>query len=145
MEIRPFQASDQALIQTFLEDSEADLSVSTPDDYFDDLKAVATAYEGGAFFVAVDGTTLIGIGGLSPKGEVVRIRVSSTHRRKGVASGILEAILNAAVELKFDELFLHTAESQQAACRLYEAAGFEESARGELFGNRVIAYKKRLR
>ena len=101
-------------------------------------------FDGGAFIVAEENGEIVGMGGLLPSGEVVRMRTDPRYQRRGIATLVLDALEAEAVQLGFRELHLHTLETQVKAQRLYEKCGFQESARGKIHGNPVVQYRKPL-
>ena len=140
MHIRPFEPEDQAAIEQLQEEGMAELDVLTPAGYFDDLASIAEAFEGGVFLVAEIEGAAAGMGGLTPEGEVVRMRVSASYRRQGIALALLNQLVERARALEMKRVFLHTLVSQQAAQNLYLKYGFHEAGRGKLHGNHVVAY-----
>ena len=69
------------------------------------------------------------------------MRVGAIYRRRGIATQILRALIESASVLGMDRVYLHTLEEQHSAQSLYTHFGFTESGRGELHGNRVVAYE----
>lgn len=57
--------------------------------------------------------------------EVRRMYVHREHRRKGIASAVLEHLVGCARQLGYSRLVLETGHKQLAAMRLYEAYAFE--------------------
>ena len=140
--IREHQPGDLPGILALQAAADVDLAARVPDDFYDDLRHVDAAYHGGALLVAELDGTIVGMGGLLPTGEIVRMRTDPGQRRKGIASGILSALLARAGQRRLKRVFLHTLREQTAAQQLYLTAGFRESGRGEIHGNPVIAYEK---
>lgn len=145
MSIRPYTSSDRSAVLALRANSDAGLAATVPASFYDDLQSIDTAYEGGAFVIAESEDMIVGMGGLLRTGEIVRMRVAAQHRRKGIASQILEALLLRARELGLSRVFLHTLSEQFAGQQLYQATGFHESERGEIHGNSIIGYEKDLR
>jgi putative acetyltransferase len=83
------------------------------------------------FWTAWDGDELLGCGALKeldPKsGEVKSMRTANAHRRKGIASKILEHIINEAERRGYDCLNLETGSFPEfaPARELYIRYGFE--------------------
>ena len=65
---------------------------------------------------------------MAPEWELENIVVSSAARRKGIGSGLLAALIAAARETDSEAVFLEVRESNTAARRLYERAGFKPIA-----------------
>lgn len=141
MEIRPYRDTDQHAIDAIQHESQLHLSASTPDGFFDDLQDIPLAFSGGVFLVAVDSEEVVGFGGLLPSGEIVRMRVSSAHRRKGIALELLTQIANSASKLDIPIVYLHTLAEQEAAISLYARFGFQETDREEIHGNEVVRFE----
>jgi len=139
--IRPYAPEDQPQIEAIQEESQSSLAAVTPDGYFEDLSNIPLAFSEGAFLVAVSKDEIAGYGGLLPSGEIVRMRVASIHRRRGIATRLLRALVDSARKLGKDRIYLHTLEEQTSAQLLYTSFGFSESARGVLLENSVVAYE----
>lgn len=145
LHVRPYRPTDHDGVSALRGSSEADLSATVPQNFYDDLGTIEATYEGGAFLVAELDGTVIAMGGLLATGEIVRMRVLSEHRRKGIASAILTALITRARELGMDRVFLHTLTEQRAARQLYLAHRFRETGQGEIHGNSVVGYECVLR
>ena len=139
--VRPYVSTDLAQIRQIHTASEADLSAVAPDGFFDDLDNIPVAYRSGLFLVCEREREVAGFGGLFPTGEIVRMRVASKYRRKGIATLVLNGLVEGARTLGMRRVYLHTLEEQRPAHALYEKFGFVESGRGEIHGNKVIAYE----
>ena len=61
------------------------------------------------------------------EGEIVNVAVAETHRRKSVASRLLEQLFTQSEELQVDNFFLEVRESNQPAIQLYKKFGFNEA------------------
>jgi len=83
------------------------------------------------FWTAREGNDLLGFGALKAlnqiSGEVKSMRTAPAHIRKGVAAGILEALIAEARARKYQTLYLETGATDefQPARRLYLKYGFE--------------------
>ncbi len=81
------------------------------------------------YFVAKENGEVIGYGGfwhVADEGDITNIAVAPIHRRKGVASRILEEMIKTANQKKLSLLTLEVRESNIAAIALYEGFGFEK-------------------
>ena len=58
--------------------------------------------------------------------ELQRIAVAATHRRTGVASGLLARVEQEALTRHADRLLLEVREDNHGACAFYAARGFTE-------------------
>ncbi|MBD2107302.1 GNAT family N-acetyltransferase [Nodosilinea sp. FACHB-13] len=83
------------------------------------------------FWTAWDGDDLLGCGALKEldltSGEVKSMRTPAAHRRKGIASSILEHIIDVARHRSYTHLYLETGSfpAFAPARTLYERYGFE--------------------
>lgn len=83
------------------------------------------------FWTAWDGDDLLGCGALkeldATSGEIKSMRTPAVHRRKGIASGILEHIIDAARQRGYTHLYLETGAfpAFAPARTLYARYGFE--------------------
>jgi len=90
------------------------------------------------FWSAWDGPVLAGFGALKhlteSHAEVKSMRTATSHRRQGVASRILQYLIQQAIARGYSRLSLETGSMEffAAARRLYEANGFKPCAP---FGN----------
>lgn len=79
--------------------------------------------------VAYRGTQTVGCGALraidSASVEIKRMYTLPDFRGKGVASGLLTALENWALELQFKTAVLETGKKQQQAVSLYLKSGYE--------------------
>ncbi len=104
-----------------------------------DLNDIATSYGHGVFVVArlgglVDGV-LVGTGALIPEGRnsgrIVRMSVDKAHRRKGIASCILNTLVEHARQRGFHILVLETTEMWDNAIGFYLRHGFRITHRAD--------------
>jgi ribosomal-protein-alanine N-acetyltransferase len=58
--------------------------------------------------------------------ELQRIAVAATHRRTGLASGLLARVEQEALTRHADQLLLEVREDNHVACAFYAARGFTE-------------------
>ena len=58
--------------------------------------------------------------------ELQRIAVAATHRRTGLASGLLARVAHEALTRHADRLLLEVREDNHVACAFYAARGFTE-------------------
>jgi ribosomal-protein-alanine N-acetyltransferase len=66
---------------------------------------------------------------LAPEWELENIAVAPGARRKGLGTQLLKALLARARETGAQAVFLEVRESNTAARRLYEKAGFQQAGR----------------
>ncbi len=81
-------------------------------------------------FIAVENEgTLIGYAGIgvaADEGELLTIAVEEKHRKKGVASKLLEYVLIFAEEWGLWSIYLEVRVSNEAALKLYHKYNFDE-------------------
>jgi [ribosomal protein S18]-alanine N-acetyltransferase len=61
--------------------------------------------------------------------ELENLVVANQHRRRGLASQLLHALIATARERNLERVLLEVRESNQAARALYEQVGFQENGR----------------
>ncbi len=105
------------------------LGASIPD-YVDAAleKLCDVAPPNGVFYLALDGDTAVGMGGLrrvsDGVGEIKRMFVPKPFRGAGLGASILGRLVEDARSFGYRELVLDTAPFMTSAHRLYEAVGF---------------------
>lgn len=80
---------------------------------------------------SIDGV-VVGYAGMHhivDQGDIHNIAVTASHRRKGVATVLLAALLDYGTENDLEQLTLEVRASNQAAIALYETFGFEQVGR----------------
>lgn len=126
--VQPFTPADQpaakALILQGMEEhwGELDLSLNP------DLNDIASSYAAGVFLCAWLDGELAGTGALLPEGEgvmrVVRMSVQRERRRMGIASRILQSLLEEARRRGCHTVVLETTETWADAIGFYLWQGF---------------------
>ncbi|WP_309225333.1 GNAT family N-acetyltransferase [Quadrisphaera sp. INWT6] len=125
-------AYDSALVQTLVEEVQAEYVVryGGPDDT--PLSPAEFAPPGGAFLVALVDGEPVGTAGLRDHGggdvELKRMYVRTAHRRRGYARLLLAAVEERARALGHRRLVLETGLMQPEAVALYRSAGYEDTA-----------------
>ena len=79
------------------------------------------------FFVAYEGDTFLGCGGVQisfEQGDILTVGVEPAARRKGVGSALLTALIEGFCARGGKQLFLEVRASNEAARKLYEKHGF---------------------
>jgi len=128
---RLFRLRRQALIEepfAFLSSPEDD-SISSPQATRSRLSSQSA---GSAVFGALDGETLIGMVGLSRdrplkaahRACIWGVFVDKEYRRAGIASRLLNHVLDHARQVGLSLVYLSVSEKTPGAKRLYESAGF---------------------
>ena len=93
-------------------------------------KTVSDSIESGkySFRIAFNMNDTAGSGGimfLPPEAEITNIAVRKEHRRHGIATMILDSLLDEALSLGCESVFLEVAGKNIPAVKLYEKFGFE--------------------
>ncbi len=102
------------------------------------------------YLVAADGDRLVGYVGLFASGDAADIQtlaVRTDQQRRGLGGQLLEAALGAAADRGAFSVLLEVRADNDAALRLYEAAGFERlSLRRGYYGSGIdaVVMRKRL-
>lgn len=118
-------------IADFLQEHLNDMNEISPPESVHALDLEALRSPNITFWSAWEDSELIGCGALkeldSRSGEVKSMRTAKTHRRKGVASKILERIIKEAKRRGYDCLYLETGSFPEfaSARALYIRYGFE--------------------
>jgi GNAT superfamily N-acetyltransferase len=101
-----------------------------------------TVEHGGAFVIAALDGAPVGCGGVqrldASTGEVRRVFVREAGRRRGVARGLLDRLVETARELGYERLRLDTGDRLPEAVALFHAAGFRDI--DDYNGNPYAAY-----
>lgn len=90
----------------------------------------------GHYLAAYIEDTLVGHGGFTAvldEGYITNIAVCPDFRRKGIAYALTESMKDEAQKLKLSFLTLEVRESNLAAIKLYEKAGFEAVGKRKSF------------
>lgn len=70
---------------------------------------------------------------ISPEWELENIVVAEQARRNGIGAALLRALLDRARQTSGKQVFLEVRDSNVAARKLYEKAGFRESGRRKMY------------
>lgn len=79
------------------------------------------------WYAALEDGQVLGYAGMQTvldEGSIGNIAVDATHRRRGIADALLQALLQDAEALSLAFLTLEVREHNAAAIRLYESRGF---------------------
>lgn len=130
LEIRTLNRNDQAVARVLILDGlrehfdELDETLNT------DLLDIYASYEeqGHVFLLAcLDGDT-VGAGGLivgEHEGQIVRVSVAASFRRRGIARALVEALVAEAALHDLDAVWMETNHDWTGAIALYRSIGFE--------------------
>ena len=120
-------------IATLLQEHLANMHEITPPGSVHALDIEALQASHITFWSAWENNHLLGCGALkeldADSGEIKSMRTSEAHRRKGVASQILEYILEVAKERGYRRLYLETGafSAFEPARSLYKCYGFQKT------------------
>ncbi len=140
VEIRPYRETDGEQVRSLF--AEVNRLLAPPDlkDVFEAYITSSIAEEigrigdyyrerDGGFWVAVDGSALVGMFGLERSGEtgmeLRRMYVAPAARRRGIGRMMLDFAERHVAGLGILRIDLSTSELQQAALALYRKAGYE--------------------
>lgn len=87
--------------------------------------------ENSYFTVALEGGRVVGYAGLrffAPEGDIANVATAPEHRRRGVASALLEDIIDFAKKRGITSLMLEVRTSNAGAVALYKKYGFVKVA-----------------
>lgn len=122
-----------------------------------DLKDIAKFYQDGScMFVVLLQGKVVGMAGIQHKGnhkpgqaELARMSVSSSIRKRGIASKLLRRLEEFCRENNYSNIILMTTNAQRAAMALYEKYGFKEIRRKSILRHlpflRHVHYEKQLK
>jgi GNAT superfamily N-acetyltransferase len=145
-------------------DSQREIAYRIVEEYYqaasvvvrEDADAFAKEYfaPGGGVWLAEDEGTIVGCIALRQLtsqpdcGEVKRLYVRPSHRGRGLADALLEALEEYARESGFVWLYLDTAADMKAAARFYERKGFfphqryNDNPQAAIFMRKAIGSKR---
>ncbi len=137
MTVRPFRASDQTTARALIEEGLGEHFGFIDRDANPDLLDIGATYAAphAAFFVAeLDGTIVGTAGVLMERNAVrmVRVGVSRQHRRRGIASALLDQVVELAQSVGAREIQAHTQPEWPDATQFYEAHGFTAYGRDDI-------------
>ncbi len=130
--IRPFQSADQQATKELILYGLGEHFGRIDPELNADLNDInATYIEPGFLFVVCEiDAILVGTGALIPEkagvGRIVRVSVSSSHRRRGIARFITNNLVSAAIKCGFSRIVVETNEDWFDAISLYQQCGFTE-------------------
>ncbi len=135
----PWRPSDRNAVVAFVSDIlVGEFGFPVLPDEFQDLEDAVAAYDGGGFWCAWAGNSLVGTLGLMPFGTsygmLRRMFVARDWRGRqhGIALGLLQALIDCARGRHIDSIFLGTTAEFPAAHAFYEKNGFVEVAKKAL-------------
>jgi GNAT superfamily N-acetyltransferase len=87
---------------------------------------------------------LHGLGSQAKIGEIKRLYVRASHRRKGLADRLLRALEQNAIQLSYEWLYLDTKDDLDPAIRFYQRHGYKRCGRYNNNPQATIFMRKRL-
>ena len=141
--IRSYTPSDQTACKALYRNGDK----VAESDHGADIEDIESAYlkpPGGHFWVAQtsDGDLVGMIGVQQPEegvGQIRRLRVAEPHRRRGIGSLLMEAVLQFCQERQYLKVKLDTFMDQEAAMRLFEKFRFVHD-RTKTLGEKQLMY-----
>ncbi len=135
--LRPFAASDQDAVRRLILTGLGEHFGFVDERLNPDLDDVWASYvrPGHLFVVAELGDEIVGTGAMVPEGpgvaRLVRMSVSSRHRRRGIGRDLVAHLVERARERGYEQLLIETNDDWHDAIGLYQACGFVEVVRAD--------------
>jgi ribosomal protein S18 acetylase RimI-like enzyme len=108
-----------------------------------DIESVYMKTPGSHFWVSTVGDEVVGMIGVQHHdagvGEIRRLRVAASHRRRGIGSLLVEEALRFCQEKQYLKITLDTFLEREPAVRLFEKFGFRHD-RSRTFAGRELMY-----
>jgi len=134
--IRPFEAGDQAVARRLILEGLGEHFGVVQEAFNPDLDDIASSYGSETFLVAELGGEVVGTGALIYEGDafgrIMRMSVRREHRRKGIASALLERLIEQARSNGCRQVVLETG-FWKDSIGFYRSRGFRETSR-DAFG-----------
>ncbi len=137
LHIRPFTVGDQDAVRRLILTGLGDHFGFVDERLNPDLDDVWASYvlPGHLFVVAELGDEIVCTVALVPEGpgiaRLVRMSVSSRHRRRGIGRALVAHLVERARERGVRQLLIETNDDWHDAIGLYQACGFVEAARAD--------------
>lgn len=151
LEFRSATNQDRSGIWSLIASVLAEYRITACEDTTDrDLRDIEQSYwkAGGAFYVLLEGTRVIGTVALHRQSastcELCRMYLSSAYRGRGLGRRLLDAALKRAKIDGYQEVQLETAAVLTEAVGLYRSAGFHKVARLPSGGNCDLVMTRRV-
>lgn len=138
MVVRPFETRDQAAARGVVLEGLGEHFGFIDASLNPDLEDIAASYlaAGQLFLVAEAEGSIVGTAGLlfesAGEARIVRMSVRSTHRRRGVATALLDALIEEARGRSLAALVARTEPHWDDATSFYARSGFEPFAEDEI-------------
>jgi ribosomal protein S18 acetylase RimI-like enzyme len=129
--VAPLNAEDTAAVRQLLIDGLSERWGAYDPRFNPDLEAFPQSYLGSLILVAKTAGAVVGTGTLrsisSHRVEIVRMSTAASSRRTGVASAILQQLLEHARAVGAQEVVLETTSSWASAVAFYTKHGFAQT------------------
>ena len=144
-EIRSFRPADEAACRRLFHEGLIGGSIA-PNDSGLDIDDIELAYvrpAGNTFFVAAADDAVVGMIGVMHSdgvGEIRRLRVAESHRRRGIGSKLLEKALEFCREQNYLKVALDTFVERDGAVRLFEKFKFRHGKSRAYSGKELMVF-----
>ena len=126
--IRPFHPADQAPARALILAGLQEYWGTLDNTLNPDLEDLGHTYRQGCFLIAWLAGELVGTGAILPldadTAQIMRMSVSHTHRRRGIGSQLLSALVREGKNWGARRIILETTANWLAAIRFYQSNGF---------------------
>jgi len=119
--IRPVAQSDMAGVYSVEKECFDD---PYPVQFLDDLAEI----QGDRFFVAVENGKVVGYSVGTSDGHIVSVAVDPHHRRRGIGTTLLSAVIRQIMQNRTKEIYLEVRKGNTSAISFYERRGFRISS-----------------
>jgi ribosomal protein S18 acetylase RimI-like enzyme len=110
----------------------------------DDIQSVYMEFPGNGFWVAESEAQIVGMVAVQHYdegvGEIRRLRVANSHRRRGIGSALLEQALLFCQEKEYSKVTLDTFMDREPAMRLFEKFRFRHDHTRNLGGKDLLYF-----
>jgi len=110
----------------------------------DDIQSVYMEFPGNHFWVAESEGQIVGMVAVQHYdegvGEIRRLRVANSHRRRGIGSALLERALSFCQEKEYYKITLDTFMDREPAIRLFEKFRFRHDHTRNLSGKDLLYF-----
>ena len=128
IDLSPFQSEDQAAVKQLVLTGLAEHWGTLDPTKNPDLNDIACTYSSTTFLVARMQERIIGCGALVPRSEktaeIVRMSVAADLRRQGIASRILNRLIERARRQGYHQVILETTSTWTEVIEFYLCCGF---------------------
>lgn len=147
--VKPFEPGEQEAVRRLILEGLGGHFGFIDETLNPDLTDIMKSYiiPGNVFLVAYLGSELVGTGALVLEkehiGRVVRVSTSHLHRRKGIATTIMQHLLGIARQRGYRRVVISTNNGWEDAIGLYKYLGFAEEKRTPIGVNMALDLEER--